>query len=175
MTRRWHWRCRLLGKGRVSTALSLGLWRTLRSSASSSTRPPISAWRTLRRATFANSPPAGDDRGIFTSTGLDLPRNVVVVPQGTNPAAREVCPHLDDATRRRYIGPGNQLSRGGVMANRFTPVLARSLGWALVLTLACAPSTARAADPAAEGLKFDRVVMLMRHGIRPPTKAPIWS
>jgi hypothetical protein len=50
--------------------------------------------------------PAGDDRGIFTSAGLDLPRDVVVVPQGANPAAREVCPDLDDA------GPGNQLVGG---------------------------------------------------------------
>jgi 4-phytase/acid phosphatase len=59
------------------------------------------------------------------------------------------------------------------MASRFTPVLARTLAWASVLALALAPSASRAADPAAEGLKLERVVMLMRHGIRPPTKATV--
>lgn len=60
------------------------------------------------------------------------------------------------------------------MASRFTPVLARALSWAFVLALAFAPSTSRAANPdAGEGLKLERVVMLMRHGIRPPTKATV--
>jgi len=47
------------------------------------------------------------------------------------------------------------------------------VAWASVLALAFAPSASRAADPAAEGLKLERVVMLMRHGIRPPTKATV--
>src|SRR5262249_56392155 len=59
------------------------------------------------------------------------------------------------------------------MASRFTPVLARTVAWAAVVGLAFAPSTSRAADAAAEGLKLERVVMLMRHGIRPPTKATV--
>ena len=60
------------------------------------------------------------------------------------------------------------------MGSRFTPVLARALSLAFVLALACAPSTSRAANPdAGEGLKLERVVMLMRHGIRPPTKATV--
>ena len=59
------------------------------------------------------------------------------------------------------------------MASRFMPILARTLAWASVLALAFAPSASRAVDPAAEGLKLERVVMLMRHGIRPPTKATV--
>ena len=44
----------------------------------------------------------------------------------------------------------------------------RSLGcWLLVVSCACSPSLAAAAAPE---LKVERVVMLMRHGIRPPTK-----
>jgi 4-phytase/acid phosphatase len=44
----------------------------------------------------------------------------------------------------------------------------------LVLALLFAPSTSRAADPdAAQGLTLERLVMLMRHGIRPPTKAAV--
>ena len=43
---------------------------------------------------------------------------------------------------------------------------------ALVLALAASPSMAKpAAQPA--GLKLERVVLLMRHGIRPPTKATV--
>jgi hypothetical protein len=38
-------------------ALSRGLWRTLRSPVSPSTRPALSTWRTLRKATFASFPP----------------------------------------------------------------------------------------------------------------------
>jgi hypothetical protein len=60
------------------------------------------------------------------------------------------------------------------MARRFTPVLTRVLSWALLLALAFAPVTSRAADPdAGQDLKLERVVMLMRHGIRPPTKAAV--
>ena len=56
----------------------------------------------------------------------------------------------------------------------FTPALKRPLGWALALALAFAPWPSRAADSdAAQGLKLERVVMLMRHGIRPPTKATV--
>lgn len=41
----------------------------------------------------------------------------------------------------------------------------------LLLLLASAPLAARAPAPPA-GLKVDRVVLLMRHGVRPPTKSP---
>jgi 4-phytase/acid phosphatase len=54
------------------------------------------------------------------------------------------------------------------------PALPRALGWALALALALGAAPARAADPdAATGLKLERVVLLMRHGIRPPTKASV--
>ncbi|WP_010183695.1 histidine-type phosphatase [Sphingomonas sp. PAMC 26605] len=42
---------------------------------------------------------------------------------------------------------------------------------ALALLLATMANGAAAADSASAGLKLDRVVLLMRHGIRPPTKA----
>ncbi len=50
----------------------------------------------------------------------------------------------------------------------------RALGWLLALVLALAPVPARAVEPdAAAGLTLERVVLLMRHGIRPPTKATV--
>jgi 4-phytase/acid phosphatase len=46
--------------------------------------------------------------------------------------------------------------------------------WIVALALWLAPSIAPAAEPDAEpGLKLERVVLLMRHGIRPPTKATV--
>src|SRR5262245_8815332 len=50
----------------------------------------------------------------------------------------------------------------------------RMLGWALALALGLGLAPARAAEPdVAAGLKLERVVLLMRHGIRPPTKATV--
>ena len=49
-----------------------------------------------------------------------------------------------------------------------------TLRWVVVLALWLAPAIAPAAEPDAEiGLKLERVVLLMRHGIRPPTKATV--
>jgi 4-phytase/acid phosphatase len=52
--------------------------------------------------------------------------------------------------------------------------LGRALSWTLALAIGLGPATARATEPNADaGLTLERVVLLMRHGIRPPTKATV--
>jgi len=54
------------------------------------------------------------------------------------------------------------------------PALRRALAAAVVLALGLGPAFTRAAEPdASADLKLERVVLLMRHGIRPPTKATV--
>jgi len=61
-----------------------------------------------------------------------------------------------------------------IMSPALRPAFRRALGWALALVIGVGPVAARAAEPdAAADLKLERVVLLMRHGIRPPTKATV--
>ena len=54
------------------------------------------------------------------------------------------------------------------------PALRRALGCALALVLGVGPAPARSTEPDVTGvLKLERMVLLMRHGIRPPTKATV--
>jgi 4-phytase/acid phosphatase len=73
----------------------------------------------------------------------------------------------------RNPGAGRQ-ARRGLTPRKESRLLARALCCALALVLSLGPAPGRAADPdAAAGLKLERVVLLMRHGIRPPTKASV--
>jgi 4-phytase/acid phosphatase len=74
----------------------------------------------------------------------------------------------------KKTGEGRRLRRRGVTPRRESRPLGRALRCVLALVLALGPATAHAADlDAATGLKLERVVLLMRHGIRPPIKATV--